>query len=127
VQTGPRATALPELTVAEKALLYHYSEDGYEALNDGLHTHPGPNDSLLGKGLVAALKKLSPYEGQVLSGVWLRASELQFYRGCALTATPVQWPAFLSTTLKPGMAMQFLRSSQKKLLIRHPIQNWPAD
>jgi hypothetical protein len=116
VQAGPRAAALPELTAADKALIYHYSEDGYEALNDYLHANSGANDSVLGQGLVAALKKLPPYEGEVQSGIWLRASELQFYRGCARTATPVRWPAFLSATLKPGIAMQFLRSARKNCL-----------
>lgn len=116
VQNGPRAAALPELTAADKALLYYYTSDGYKTLNAGLHAHPGANSSVVGQGLVAALAKLPPYEGEVQSGVLLRASELLFYRECARTATPVHWPAFLSASLKPGIAMQFLRTSRKNCL-----------
>lgn len=118
VQRGLRATALSEynLTNADKAFLYEYSSGGYETLNAQLHAHPGTNTSVLEQGLVKALEKLPPYEGEVLSGVLLRPSELLFYRACHLKGRPVHWPAFLSATLRPGLAMQFLRGARKNCL-----------
>ena len=113
VQAGGYATALPQLTAAEKALLYHYTEDGYDALNAGLHTSLGVSLGSFGQGLVTALAKLPPHVGEAFSGVRLRTSELQFYQSCALSGTPVRWPAFLSATLKDSIAMMFLRTEQK--------------
>lgn len=116
VQTGGYATALPALTTAEKALLYHYTEDGYDALNADLHASPQAALLGVGQGLVAALAKLVPHVGEAFSGVWLRPSELQFYRACQLSGTPVRWPAFLSASLKSSIAMWYLRTGQKNCL-----------
>lgn len=116
VQHGDYTTALPQLAVAEKALVYHYTEDGYEALNEGLHATPHAPLSAAAQALVATLAKLPPHVGEAFSGVWLRRSELQFYQACALTGTPVRWPAFLSASLKNSIAMKFLRTGRKNCL-----------
>ena|GEM_PF-6019746 len=72
VQTGRRAVSLPQLTSAEKALIYYYTEDGYWELNARLHVYPGPNTSVFGQGLATALTKLSAYEGAVNSSAFRR-------------------------------------------------------
>lgn len=116
VQAGGYATALPQLSAAEKALLYHYTEDGYEALNAGLHDTPFAPLPAVGQALAAILAKLPPHVGQAFSGVWLRPSELQFYRACVLAGTAVRWPAFLSASTEVSIAMQFLRTASKNCL-----------
>ena len=116
VQTGRRANALPPLTATDKALLYHYSEDGYEMLNQALHANGGQNTSVFGKGLAAALAKLPPYAGEVLSGVYLSAAQLQQYRARAQDGQPVSWPAFLSASQRPSIAGLYLSTPPKNCL-----------
>ncbi|MFD2784000.1 hypothetical protein [Hymenobacter rubripertinctus] len=67
VQNGGYATAHPELTSAEKALVYHYTEDGYDALNAGLHGNPTAPLAAFGQGLAAVLSKLPPHVGRLLA------------------------------------------------------------
>jgi hypothetical protein len=116
VQEGRRAKLLRRLTVVDKAAIYHYSDDGYEALNRQLHTSGGDNHTPFGQGLVAALAKLPPYMGAAHSGVQLSAAQLQFYRARAEDGQPVSWPAFLSASQKSTIAHQFLHSSEKNCL-----------
>jgi hypothetical protein len=115
-QRGRRAAALPMLTPAEKALIYHYTEDGFEQLNAGLHGNGGKNTSLFGVGLVAALTQLPAYEGEALSGVKLSLADLQHYHDCAKNGVPVRWPAFLSASQKNSIAMFNLRTYKKNCL-----------
>lgn len=116
VQSGRRATAHPELTLPDKALIYHYSDDGYEALNRHLHANGGHNTSLFGVGLAAALSKLPPYAGEANSGVYLSPGQLQQYRTRAQDGQPVSWPAFLSASLRIAIARQYLHASGKNCL-----------
>lgn len=116
VQIGRRGKPLRRLTVVDKAAIYYYSDDGYEALNIQLHTSGGDNHTLFGRGLVAALAKLPPYMGSAYSGVQLSNTQLEFYRACAQDRQPVSWPAFLSASQKSTIAHQFLHSSEKNCL-----------
>ncbi|GAB3863958.1 hypothetical protein GCM10028824_00860 [Hymenobacter segetis] len=116
VQEGRRATALPRLTTIDKAAIYHYSDDGYEALNRTLHASRGDNSTLFGQGLAAALAKLPAYVGLAFCGVQLRPSQLMFYRASFDAGFPVRWPAFLSASQKATIAHQYLHSPQKNCL-----------
>jgi hypothetical protein len=111
VQEGRRAKLLRRLTIIDKAAIYHYSDDGYEALNRQLHTSGGDNHTPFGRGLVTALAKLPPYVGAAYSGVQLSAAQLQFYRARAEDRQPASWPAFLSASQKPTIARYYLHSS----------------
>lgn len=114
VQEGRRATALPMLTTIDKAAIYHYTDDGFEALNQKLHASGGHNSTLFGQGLAAALAKLPIHIGQVNSGVYLRPEQFHYYR--AGTAEPVNWPAFLSASSTIGIARYYLHTRQKNCL-----------
>ena len=107
MQAGGYVAALPQLSVAEKALLYHYTEDGYDALNTALHDHSGEASSALGQAMEAVLAKLPPFVGEVFSGAWLRRSELAHYRACAQTGAPVRWPAFYRLARKSALPGNF--------------------
>lgn len=116
VQEGRRATALPRLTTIDKTAIYHYSNDGYEALNRQLHASKGDNSTLFGQGLAVALAKLPAYVGLAFGGVQLRLAQLMFYRASADAGEPVSWPAFLSASQKATIAHQYLYSSHKNCL-----------
>lgn len=116
VQSGRRAQPLRQLTVVDKVAIYHYSDDGYEALNRQLHTSGGDNHTLFGLGLAAALAKLPAYVGLVNSGVLLPPAQLQYYRARARDGQPVSWPAFLSASQKITIARQYLYTSDKNCL-----------
>lgn len=116
VQSGRRNHSLRRLTVVDKAAIYHYSDDGYEALNRQLHLSGGHNHTLFGQGLVAALAKLPAYEGLAYSGVYLHPAQGQHYRACAQDGQPVSWPAFLSASQKDSLARQYLSAGSKNSL-----------
>jgi hypothetical protein len=116
VQQGRRATALPMLTTTDKAAIYHYSDDGFDTLNQKLHASGGQNTTLFGLGLASALAKLPAYAGLAFCGVQLRIAQLMFYRASADAGEPVSWPAFLSASRKATMAHQYLHSPKKNCL-----------
>jgi hypothetical protein len=116
VQSGRRAKAFPHLDIIDKAVIYHYSDEGYEALNRQLHASSGNNNTLFGQGLAAALAKLPAYVGLVSSGVFLQPAQLHYYRARAQDGQPVSWPAFLSASQKDTIARQYLYSSEKNCL-----------
>ena len=117
VQTGPMATIFSQLSLAEKALIYHYTGNGYKALNAKLHASQGANRTMVGRGLVAALAKLPAHQtGMVYSGVKLDATQLQEYLNAFTTKVPVAWPAFLSTSIDVDVAVYFLYTWRKNCL-----------
>lgn len=117
VQEGRRATALPTLTTIDKAAIYHYSDDGFDALNQKLHASGGHNSTLLGQGLAAALARLPAYAGLAYSGVQLRPEQLRHYHACAQNGQPASWPAFLSASQKDTIARQYLHAGKNCLFV----------
>ena len=116
VQHGRRAQLLHRLDSIDKACIYHYSDEGYDTLNQKLHENGGDNSTLFGQGLAAALAKLPAYVGLAYSGVLLRPAQLQYFRARAQHGQPVSWPAFLSASQKDTIARQYLHSSGKNCL-----------
>ncbi|MBF9224078.1 ADP-ribosyltransferase domain-containing protein [Hymenobacter ruricola] len=104
------------LTTLDKAAIYYYTDDGFEALNRKLHASSGANNTLLGQGLAAALAKLPAYVGLVFCGAQLRTGQLLFYRASMDSGEPVSWPAFLSASQKATVAHQYLHSPRKNCL-----------
>jgi hypothetical protein len=116
VQSGRRSNVLSHLDIIDKTAIYHYSEDGYEALNRQLHASGGDNSTLFGQGLAEALAKLPAYVGLVSSGVFLQPAQLHYYRARAQDGQPVSWLSFLSASQKDTIARQYLHSSGKNCL-----------
>jgi hypothetical protein len=106
VQSGRRFKVLPHLDIIDKAVIYYYSDDGYEALNRQLHASDSDNSTLFGPA----------YTGLVSSGVFLQPAQLQYYRARAQDGQPVSWPAFLSASQKETIARQYLYNSEKNCL-----------
>ncbi len=109
MQTGGYATAHPHLTPAEKALVYHYSDTGFEALNAQLHASGGRNSTDFGQGLAMAVHKLPPYRGLVRSAVHLTPQQVLYLQSAESSEAPFRWPAFLSASRSPSIAEWHLR------------------
>ena len=109
MQTGSYAAACPELTAALKAFIYHYTDEGFEAINAALHTSRGVARSVGSQGLAEALRRLPPYAGQVYSGARLSAEQLTALQAAAnmKESVPWTWPAFLSASKSIATARQF--------------------
>lgn len=88
----------PQLTSAEKALIYYYTEEG---------------DFLAEPDFIAALHKLPPHSGKVYSGVQLWPEQLAVLQQALEQRRAVPWPYFLPTSQKPTIAMYALRTTHK--------------
>ena len=58
IENSERKIVLPELTIFEKAIIYKYSDDGYQDLNENLRINNGANMPIYGKLLSECLDKL---------------------------------------------------------------------
>lgn len=86
-----------ELSIYEKALIYKYSNDGYEDLNEILRISKGGiND--YGNFLNKCLNKLPNFEGLVYRCVNLTIAELQVYIDAEHNNHPVIEYPFISTS-----------------------------
>ena len=111
VQTGGYATALPELSAEEKALIYHYTLDGSDSIKNPLPGAVGADARLRGLALAAALRKLPPYAGPVYSAEWWEPAELDPLRLLAAIGLPqaaIKWPTFLSASTSRRVALDHL-------------------
>ncbi len=96
-----------ELTVYEKAIIYKYSEDGYEYVNKNLRKSKGIQSVEFGELLDECLKKISTYEGLVYRGVNLTSQELTLYQEAFKNKGKVKEYPFLSTSKSRLVAMEF--------------------
>lgn len=97
-----------ELSIYEKALIYKYSKDGYEDLNEYLRISKGGNSDY-GKLLNKCLNKLPDFEGLVYRCVDLTISEMQIYIDAASQNTLVTEYSFVSTSKSELTANSFGR------------------
>jgi hypothetical protein len=102
-----RVNALPELTVYEKAIIFKYSEDGYEDLNEKLRLSEGKDISAFGILLDECLSKLSNYQGIVFRGVGFPKYKIDEYLIKLSNSEYVTEKAFLSTSLKASEAYKY--------------------
>jgi hypothetical protein len=107
IETSYRLNILTELTVYEKAIIFKYSEDGYEDLNEKLRLSNGNNISNYGILLGDSLSKLPNYEGIVYRGVKLNNVELNKYMSAFSKDEPIVEPFFVSTSISQLSARMF--------------------
>lgn len=98
---------LPELTVEEKAIIYKYTDDGYESLNEMLRNSKGAKISKFGEYLSYVLSKLPNYNDVVFRGTKLYPSRLEKYKIAYENQTIIADFAFLSASQKKSIARQF--------------------
>lgn len=111
-----RLNALPELTVYEKAIIFKYSDDGYEDLNERLRLSEGKDISTFGKLLDECLEKLPDYQGRIYRGVNLSKKYLNRYLEAFQNNTLITEPFFISTSESQLASRMFGRSVQFQIL-----------
>ena len=98
---------LTELTVEEKAVLYWFTENGYEGLNQILRHNKGEKTPPFSILLDIALKKLSSYNFIVYRGVRFTTSRLEKYQNALERNEPIIEHAFMSTSIRRQAASQY--------------------
>lgn len=100
------------LTKEEIAVIYAYTDDINEGLNEQLRRDLGEIKTEFGKELSRILGKLSNFEGQVFKGASLNKSRLAVYENASDNDTPVIHHAFESTSKSELTAKGFMRNSR---------------
>ncbi len=95
-----------ELTNFEKALIYKYSDDEYEFVNNHLRNNKGQfND--FGKILNKSLGKLPDYTKLCFRAVKLNSNVIQKYEDALKSSSKITEYSFLSCSTSRLVAMQF--------------------
>lgn len=111
IQRSERIASADVLTVYEKALIYKYSNDGYEDLNEKLRSTNGKNDSDFGRALDSRLAKLPSYKKLVYRGANLTRSELAKYEHSYKDGKPLTEHTFVSTSKSRLIAEQYSKNN----------------
>jgi ADP-ribosyltransferase exoenzyme len=98
---------LTELTVEEKAVIYWYSNGGYEGLNHILRESKGKSIPPFGILLDLALSKLPSYNFVVYRGLIFTSFRIEKYREALENETLITENAFTSTSTRRETALQF--------------------
>lgn len=117
VTNSHRTTVLNELDNFEKAIVYKYTEDGYEAVNENLRNDKRIPE--LGVHLINVMKKLSDYKLLCYRAVKLNKSEIQKYQDALANETVITEKSFLSCSKSKAIALAFCQSPLFIILSKH--------
>lgn len=98
-----------KLTSYEQAIIYKYSNDGDEAVNEFLRLKPDRPATEFIDLLTQSLTKLPDHTGLVFRGVNLTPGELTNYLQAADTEEIIVKPFFISASISKAIAYQFGR------------------
>lgn len=107
IEGSNRKIVLPELTIFEKAIIYKYSEDGYQDLNEKLRISNGAILPIFGKLLAETLKKLPNFVDNIYRGVNLTKDEYGRYLEAFFNNEIICEPFFISTSRSIFVGNQF--------------------
>lgn len=107
IQSSDRRFVLNQLNAYEKAIIYHYSDVGFEEINELLRKSKGRNFNEFGKHLNIVLNKLHDFEGLVYRGAHLNKNELNRYLKAFKENKIITEYSFISTTKSRLIAMSF--------------------
>lgn len=107
IQVSNRNSELNQLNIYEKAIIYKYSSDGFEEVNEILRKSKGKNINEFGNYLDYSLKKLENYEGLVYRGANLSKTELNRYLNSFKKNLLLTEYSFTSTSKSRLIAMSF--------------------
>lgn len=107
IKVSNRNSELNQLNIYEKAIIYKYSRDGFDELNEILRKSKGEKINEFGNYLNYSLNKLESYEGLVYRGVNLSNSELDRYLNSFKTNSLLREYSFTSTSKSRLIAMSF--------------------
>ncbi|CAM4258542.1 ADP-ribosyltransferase exoenzyme [Pedobacter westerhofensis] len=112
IERSARKNELPDLSVYEKAIIYKYSEDGYEQVNELLRSTNGKTNSNFGTILNTCLSKLENFEGLVYRCASLNSFELKKYLDAEKDGEAIIEHSFISTTKSELTAISFGRNTR---------------
>ena len=107
IGNSDREIILPELNIFEKAIIYKYSEDGYQDLNERLRISNGANMPIFGKLLSECLDKLPNFSDNIYRGVDLTTDEYSRYLEAYINDEIINEPFFISTSRSILVGNQF--------------------
>ena len=116
VQNSPIVNVPNGLTVFEKTLVYDYTKNGYENINNELRSGSGSALEVI-KLLERVLRKLPNHEGVVHRTAHLTQKQLQGYRSAMRSGKLVNEPSFISTSKSPLIARMMPRFNVKFQII----------
>ena len=97
----------PKLTDLEKAIIYWYSENGYESINNVLRNSKGQKQTRLGEFLNLALSKLPNYQDVVFRSTRFSKAHLEKYQAVFEKNEPIIEYAFTSASTSERIARMF--------------------
>lgn len=100
------------LDTYEIAVIYAYTDDRYEALNERLRQNLGQLDTDFGQELDKILAKLPNFEGRVLKGTSMNSRRIAYYEDAYKNDALVVHHAFESTSKSELRAKEFMRNSK---------------
>ncbi len=109
----------PFLSIDEKVVIYAYTSDKFDDLNETLRSSKGQNVNEFAKHLKQVLKKIPPYaEGNdfVYRGAFLTERELQIYRDGYEQGKFIVEYHFLSTSKIKNIANQWAKNTLFKIV-----------
>ena len=95
------------ISVFEETIIYKYTEDGYEDVNELLRKSRGQKNSKFGKLLKKSLLKLPKHSGLVYRGVAMTMTEFLRYKKYLASGKPLKEYSFVSTSKLRHTAMAF--------------------
>ncbi len=98
IETSHRREVLAELSTFKKAIIYKYTEDGFDDLNEHLRVGKGDNIPLFGILLAECLAKLPDFDEIAYRGINLTSIELQRYIDAFENNTVITEPYFISSS-----------------------------
>jgi hypothetical protein len=98
IKNSYRNDFLNELTIFEKAIIYKYSEDGYDDLNEKLRVNKGNNIPIFGALLAECLDKLPDFDEIAYRGVNLTPTEFRKYKDALKSNDIITEHFFLSSS-----------------------------
>ncbi|WP_264524943.1 ADP-ribosyltransferase [Flavobacterium sp. N502536] len=107
IQNTERATELSEINTFEKTIVYKYTKDAFQELNQDLLKNGGQNDSPFGTFLEMTLDKLPSYRDIVYRGTFLSPKALEKYTTALEKGTDVTEHSFFSTSKSRSIAEGF--------------------
>lgn len=107
IQTSARNIELPELNRYEKALIYHYSDDGFQHVNERLRDSNGQDLGEFGNLLKKALKKLPHYVGLVYRNAKLNQTQIRKYEISLKNNSVIAEPTFTSCSRSKLIANEY--------------------
>ncbi|MBI3517741.1 MAG: hypothetical protein HY062_00090 [Bacteroidetes bacterium] len=107
IETSHRNNELTLLNSSEKAIIYKYTEDGYDPLNIDLRRNSGKHNTEYGKFLEKSINKLPNYIDVVYRSCNLSPNQIDLYQNSFIRKQPITENCFLSTSKKRTIAMMF--------------------